>query len=41
MVFREVAEPERVKELVDGLRVRGRSSSDDRVEVIVRANPVR
>src|SRR5208283_5194404 len=31
MVFREVAEPERVKELVDGLRALGRSSSDDRI----------
>ena len=41
MVFRDVVEPERVKELVDGLRALGRSSSDDRVEAIVRAKQAR
>jgi hypothetical protein len=40
MVFREVAEPERVKELVDGLGARGRPPSDERVEAIVRVKPV-
>jgi hypothetical protein len=41
MVFREVAEPERVKELVEGLRALAKPSSDERVEAVVRARPAR
>ena len=41
MVFREVADPERVKELVDGLRAVGKPSSDEGVEAVVRAKPAR
>lgn len=35
MVFREVNDPQKVKELVDGLRARGRPSSDGRLETVL------
>jgi hypothetical protein len=41
MVFREVTDPERVKELVDGLRAMAKPSSDDRIETITRAKTAR
>jgi hypothetical protein len=37
MVFREVAEPEKVKELVDTLRVRGGFPADERLNTVVSA----
>jgi hypothetical protein len=41
MVFREVADPGRVKDLVDGLRALARPSADERVEAVIRARTVR